>query len=460
MRDDQQEGATPTPSVTPENNGDVTTPEQDTTLTETPEDTSATSPVEEPSTMPTPSEPLTTAEPVVPETPVLPTPSMPEATPSTEAVAPVVATAAVAGGTPAPKKSKKGLFIGLIIAGAAALLIGGSAVAYTFWYQNPDKVVSDAIVNAITAKSVSATGTLEVKTDDYKLKIEASGKSTETSSQVGVKLSYTADSINVTVDGEGIFSSEGDIYVKLNDIKKLAASIEEQSDGQLSFEMFGAAIEKVDNKWVKIGKEDLGDFSEEFEKSQKCFADISKQLEEDKAFRRTVENETQALYKENQFIIVGDSLGSKTINGQGSLGYKLTADAVVADAFFTGLGETELGKKLAACNESIEFDDIVSESAKKEEYSEANAEIWVSRFGHYITEVSIKDTSDGTDGSLVINPTFNKEETITIPTDVVPFADVKAEIEKAYEDYYASYNDSFSDYDSYYDTEPTTSEFN
>ena len=421
MPDEQNGDVTPTPPTNVENENPTYTPEGSPTEFLAPDD----------SLTPAPDAPA--IQPVEQTTPFAPTPA-PEF---------------------GPKKSKKPLFIGLIIAGVLLFLSGGTALAYNYWYQNPDKVVSDAIVNTITAKSVSATGTFEIETEDYKLNVVASGKtSPEAHSQVAVKISYSADDINVTVDGQGIYSAEGDIYVMLKDIKKLIASIEEQSDGQISFEVFGGVIEKVDGKWVKIGKEDLGDFSEEYEKTQKCFADISKQLEEDTSFRRAVEDETKELYQNNKFIIVDEKLGSRTINGQGSLGYLLSSDDEAADAFFTGLADTQIGKKLKECDQSVTFEDIVGQTAKEDEGTETRVELWVSRFGHYITEFNVRSNEDGTKASLVLNPIFNKDEVVEIPTDAIPFSEVQADIESALEDYSASY------YDSYEDTEVTTTEFN
>jgi len=394
------------------------------------------------------------------DSPAVSEPAVDPMTPSNEDVAPVgaaIAAPVVASTIPPKKKGKKALIIGLIAAGVAALLVGGSALAYNLWYQNPDKVVSDAIVNAITAKTMSATGVLEIETDDYKLKIEASGKNTVSAdSQVGVKLTYTADAMSVSVDGEAIYSADGDIYIRLNDAKALAASIEEQSDGQISFGVFGGVIEKIDSKWVKIGKEDLGDFSQEYEKSQQCFADISKQLEEDASFRRSVENETKELYQAHPFIVVGDKLGSRTINGQGSLGYKLSTDAEVADAFFTNLPDTELGSRLQGCSEDIKFEDFVSDDAKKDDSEEGSAEIWVSRFGHYITEINAKPAEgDETKGYLVINPVFNKNDAVEIPSESIPLSELKSDIEKAYEEYYTTLGDTYYD-----ETDATMTEFN
>lgn len=406
----------------------------------TPEDTPA---VENYESSPEPQE--TPQEPAAPEaTPISDAPVEAPVEPIPQPESPVVA-APTPIATPEPKKkSKKPLIIGLIVAGVAALLIGGGVLAYNFWYQNPNKVVGDALVNAITAKTLSATGFIELETDDYRVKVEVAGKSNlDANASVAVKLSYATDDINVTVDGEGIYSADGDIYVKLNDAQDLAASIEEQSNGQVSFEAFDEVIEKVDSKWVKIGRDDLGEVSEEYERVQKCFADISNQLDEDTAFRRSVEDEVKNLYSEHQFIIVGDKLGSRTINGQGSLGYMLSADPAVADTFFTEFADTQLGKKFQECDDDIAFDKIVSDSEKKDDGTETHAEIWVSRFGHTITELNLHADEDGTKGVIVVNPVFNKNEAIEIPTDVIPFSELKADIEKAYTDYYASYYESY-----------------
>ena len=88
-----------------------------------------------------------------------------------------------------PKKGKRGLLWAIVALVIVVLLGGGSALAYNFWYQNPNKVVSDALLHAVTAKTVSMTGTLDMSTKDYKVKLEVSGKnSLEANSQVAVKL--------------------------------------------------------------------------------------------------------------------------------------------------------------------------------------------------------------------------------------------------------------------------------
>ena len=439
MPDEQKEGLTPeTPDVVPQNE---VTEESTSEVTEVPQDTPEVAPVVTPIS--------TTEEPAsLPSEPV--TPGVIGSGPTTDPM--VVST------IPPKKKLSKGAIAGIIAAGALVILGGGATLAYNFWYQNPNKVVGDAIVNAITAKTVSATGAAEVKTDDYTLKLNVAGRnSLEANSALAAKVTFESDEISYTVDTEALYSAEGDIFVKLKDAEKLAKSIEEQSDGQISFEVFEGVIQKVDSKWVKISADDLGDFSDDLKEAQQCSADISKKLNEDDAYRKKVVNETQDLYKEHPFIIVGDKIGSRTINGQGSLGYTLTTDTKKADAFFTGFGNTELGKAFKGCNEDVKFEDIVSDDFDKENSdTKTEAQIWVSRFGHAITEFNLKIEDDEAAGTFILNPVFNKNDKVEVPSDPIPFSELKADIEKAYEDYYASYSEDY-----YYESDSSSmTEFN
>ena len=458
MLDEQKEGLTPeTPDVVPETNE---TEAPGLTLSDAPAEATSQPAVEQPDVEPveTPSAIEPVSEPVVTPGEAAPTPAQ-ETTVPTGVIGsgPTPTEPMVVSTLPPKKKLSKGALVGIIFAGALVLLGGGTALAYNFWYQNPDKVVSDAIVNAVTAKTVSATGTAEIKAKDYTLKIDVSGRnSLEANSTFAAKVSVKGDGFDYTIDAEALYGAEGDIYLKLNDAEKLAKSFEEQSDGQVSFDVFESVIKKIDSKWVKISADDIGDFSDDLKEAQQCSADISKKLDSDTAFRKQVMDETQDLYKEHPFIVVGDKLGSRTINGQGSLGYTLTGDSKEADAFFTGFGDTVLGKDFKKCNEDVKFEDIISDDFDKENSStKTEAQIWVSRFGHSITEFNMTAEDDDASGSFVINPVFNKNEAVEVPTDFIPFSELKADIEKAYEDAYSSY---YSDYT--YESDATATEFN
>ena len=94
-----------------------------------------------------PQQPVTLVEPAAANIPALPVPP----------VVPIEPTG-LSNDTPSPKpKKRKLLLIGALIVGVSIVLGGSSAAAFTFWYQNPDKVLGDAFVQAIRSKTVTYT---------------------------------------------------------------------------------------------------------------------------------------------------------------------------------------------------------------------------------------------------------------------------------------------------------------
>jgi len=345
---------------------------------------------------------------------------------------PVVAVA------PAPsKKPRKGLLIGLIVAAVLVVLGGGGALAYNFYYQNPDKVVGDALMNALTAKSVSSDATLDIKGDDYSAKITLSGHTNEEAAGLAkVKIDYTSEDLSYTTDGEGVFAKNGDLFVKVNNVKELADTLAQSSEGMVDFSLFDGVIEKVDSTWVKISGDDLGTVSEDYKDTQKCIADYTSKLSSDKALQKSVTDEIVTLYSNNKFVIIAENLGSKEVKGVGSLGYKLNFDSAKAETFTAALEGTQIGKKLKECDSTIDFKDVAKNLTEEgDSNGTTTTELWVSRFGHEITEMSLIGTGGEADGTLVVQPTFNKNEAVETPKDSMSVKELMTEIEKAYTNY-------------------------
>lgn len=386
-------------------------------------------PIVEPSIEPqVPSEPISEPEPVSPlfaaqsavsETPA-PTAFGSGSSESTSTLQPVPT-----------KKSKKGLVVAAVITGVLVLLGGGSAFAYNGWYQNPEKVVTDALINTIGAKTATMTGVVDVKNDDYTMKVSIDSKASDSAAELAVDVEYAAGGETFKLKGAGHFSAEGDLYVKVENVRELVDSYGSQIG--INTGHFDTLITKIDGNWIKISNDDLGTVSEEFKESQLCFEKVADDIKADKS----LSGEVSDLYKKNSFIVIKESLGSRTINGVGSLGYVVDLDQAKTKSFVSGLASTKVGEKLKECDDQIDFtkfaEDMDTESTAE---GEGKVEIWASRFGHELTEVNAKGTSDGTDLSIVINPVFNKEVTLETPTNALTINELKAEIEKAYMDYY------------------------
>lgn len=453
MKDDQS-----TPNEVPEDTAPVMDSiEQPTTIpvdeTEksvgTPSPVSADEPtIFEPSAIGQPMSETPTSEAPITEAPAVNAASAPQQ--SEEPVSEPVVFAATPTPT-APKKKKKGLLIGGIIAAVLIVLGGGSALAYTLWYQNPEKVVGDAIVHALSAKTLSATGMATIEqTDQFKIAVTFDSKSSEAASEISATLEVKAEDFEYKVEGAGYFAIEGDLYVKFNNVRDVMDTFAEQAGDAADLTAFDSLIAKIDGRWIKISSSDIGEFSEEYKQSQQCITDAAKSL----ADNQDISKEVTDLYKANKFIIVGESLGSKDIKGTGSLGYKITGDTAKADAFFTGLKDTQLGKKLLECDDTLVFDDIIQDAAEEANEPTTEVQLWVSRFGHQVTEINATISDDESKGSFILNPLFNQELNLATPADAITFEELRTEVENAYNQYY---EDFYANYD--YDVESSEFEY-
>ncbi len=388
---------------------EATTPAQEATTSE--------APVTYPPLGPASAAAATTSTPVVQPTPVSVTP------------------------TPLPptKKKKTGLIAVVIAAVVGALLVTGAVLAYNLWYQHPDKVVHDAVINAFTAKTTSGASKLTIaKEDEFSLTLATDGKATQTNGHMTLKadVSITSDDqeVDVQLKAEGMYV-DGVLYFKFDKLRETIEQLAESYGSEVPSEAY-TIIDKVDGQWVSVSPSDYDEMSKQTADVQKCFADFSKKLGEDAAMQK----ELVDLYKKHQVLQVEESLGSKSINSVGSLGYAVTLNKENAAALATGLADTAAGKELARCDDSIDYKEI-SEDITKAETSDSTVttrvELWVSRFGHEITELNVaaEDDGEGTTVSFVTHPLFNKDVSIVAPKDTITLKQLIKDIETLVEEY-------------------------
>ncbi|MFZ2836590.1 MAG: hypothetical protein WAZ21_04685 [Candidatus Saccharimonadales bacterium] len=322
-----------------------------------------------------------------------------------------------------PNKKKK-IIIASVIAGALLVLGGGTYTAYALWYQNPEKVLTDAVTNAIKAKTASYTGTIAVDTNDVKVAIDLDGVEAGLASrEVNAKITITAQGKDFKLNGSALADKDGNIFFKVSNLK----SVIDQTLGQTGMvAAFDGLISKIDNKWIRISADDLADFSKEASDAKKCATDVLKKLDTDKATR----DEFAAIYSKNKFIVIDSSLPARTIKGVDSMGYELSIDRTIAKSFVEAINTTQLVKDLQKCDESMKLDagDVTSEST---DGSTQKLEVSVSRWTHEFTQIKFTATGEGASGSAIIEPLFNKDVKVVAPTDFLTLKQLQAEIEAA-----------------------------
>ena len=337
--------------------------------------------------------------------------------------------------TPPQKKKakKKGVIAGSIIAVVVVLLLGGGALAYNMWYQNADKVVHDAMVNAIKAKTIQATGNIVVKSDNTTVTIDVDGQSTTVDGLVNVSAKIDAGqgsgAMSIDIKGSGMYKDDT-LYVKFDGVQKVVDTFVAQYpmlDAQ-ALAQIEQIVSKIDGQWISIQPSDYEEMSKQVADQQKCVTDAVKRLSENK----DATNELVDVYKQNQVVEVKEELGAK----DGSLGYVVGFNKERAAAIAEALDDTTYGKELKECDDSIDFK-AAAEDIKKAKDSEnpPRVELWASRFGHNITTVSLTQKDDKSSVDMKLEPEFNKNVSVEAPEDVVSLKDLMADIEKLVQSY-------------------------
>lgn len=226
-----------------------------------------------------------------------------------------------------PNKKKK-LIIGGIIAAAVLLLSGGTYTAYAFWYQNPEKVLTDAVSNVIKAKTATYSGTLAMDTKDAKVRVVFDGKqASELNGEGNAKITITAQGKDFTVNGSALVDKDGNLFFKVGNLKTILDEFLKQSG--MTSSPFDELVAKIDNKWIRVSADDLAEYDKDAGKAQTCLADTMKKIQDDKA----VHDGLVKAYKDNKFVVIDSTLPGRTINGVDSMGYKLSLNKDAAKKF-------------------------------------------------------------------------------------------------------------------------------
>lgn len=316
-----------------------------------------------------------------------------------------------------PGKRKKITIIVLII---LLFLVAGGAAAYKFWYQNPEKVISDGIVHALQAKTTTYTGSLDVATGAAKIKVALNGNYKTGAQDMNADVTISIGNIDYKVKASVLIDDKSDLFIKVANLDAITApmrvSIPESAQGS-----FDDLVAKLNDRWIKISAEELATFNQDASKSQACINNVVQQTEN----HTSLQQEIEELYKKNKFVIVSEQLGDK----DGSTGYVLSVDQAKAKVFVADLKNTEVYKTLHDCDDSFTISDTLFEKTSEE--PTVRTEVWVSAFMHRITKVSFSTTSSDSDvtSKVEVNPTFNGDVTIETPEQSTTLKQLQADFE-------------------------------
>ncbi len=323
-----------------------------------------------------------------------------------------------------PQKSKKPLIVGIIVTAILIVLLGGGSLVYGLWYQNPDKVVSDALMNALAAKSSTYVGTMNINNSDTKTVLSLTAKQTGKTGSIDTTVSTTAAGKTYSLDGSALVDSTGDMYVKVDKLAALAADFKDQINVFVDATQASAIdqlVTKIDGNWVKVSATDLKDLSGATATAKTCASDALNQLQSDK----TVMSEVTNLYKQHPFITIGKNLGVK----DGSNGYVITNNQTAFKDFLESLKTTKIYATLHGCDSTFTINTASITTATASDTQNSTVELWVNSWSHQITKLNFNDTaSDGTTTAMTITPTYNQPVQITAPQSSTTVSQLQSDI--------------------------------
>ena len=317
-----------------------------------------------------------------------------------------------------PKKKKTGLIIGVVLGVIVLIAIVSAALVYFLWWQNPEKMVTDAVSNAIMAKKMTADGKVVIDMRDQgkiELNVKTATESGKSKANIDAKLNIKGVEKNIPLKGDVVLDSDGTIYVKINNFKDLYGTLleivmESSSGGNLSrsqietyrdqtLEKMGSEIDKMSDTWMKISPDEIGG-------EYKCGINALKKIQSDESARK----ELAQIYQKNSFFTIKDS---KISDRNGGRGFELQGNNKSnSSKFEEEFKNSSVGKALSKCGKSNSY-----KSSESSSIDTASLKVWVDKSSHELKALELK--SDGKKASVEISfdINMNKSEEIKTPSE-------------------------------------------
>lgn len=300
----------------------------------------------------------------------------------------------------------------------ALIAIISAVLVYFLWWQNPEKMVTDAVSNAIMAKKMTADGKVVIDMRDQgkiELNVKTATDSGKSKANIDAKLNVKGVEKNIPLKGDVVLDSDGTIYVKINNFKDLYGTLleivmESSSGGNLSrsqietyrdqaLEKMSSEIDKMSNTWMKVSPDEIGS-------EYKCGINALKKIQSDESARK----ELAQLYQKNSFFTIKDS---KISDRNGGRGFELQGNNKSnSSKFEEEFKNSSVGKALSKCGKSNGY-----KSSESSSIDESSLKVWVDRSSHELKALELKGDSKKASVEISFDINMNKSEEIKAPSD-------------------------------------------
>lgn len=339
-----------------------------------------------------------------------------------------------------PKKNHVAAIVLSVVGGVVLLAIIALVLLYNLWYQNPDKIVTDAFTSLTKVKTGDVQGSATIETSDVKMVVNLKSKAATDAAGGNAELKITMKSGELkdkvfSLTADGVFQNDGTIYVRANNVAKVVddfldvyleqaiAQYPGISDADIAeyksqaSQALAPTVRVIDSRWIKISPDDLKSSDSNTPDTQKCVSDALALLRNDASASREVAN----VYKQNKFVVVKDKLGVQN----GNYGFVLDIDNAKSKAFGDAVRQTKFGSALTKC----EKDSTSSSSDNSSSDTTSRVTVWVSKYTHELKHVTVDVSSqDDTKVNLDLATNLNKPEQVEIPQNATPFSEIRGEL--------------------------------
>lgn len=321
--------------------------------------------------------------------------------------------------TSKPKKKKTGLIVGITLGVLAIVAIIAALLTYFLWWQNPEKMVTDAVSNAIVAKKAAVNGKIVANMKDsvkLELNVKANSASDKVKSNIDAKLTVKDIDKSFSFKGDVVVDGDGTVYVKIDNLKDSFSEIfelmveekaaksgfalskdqrKEYRDEMLS--QLEPVLDKFNGKWMKISSDDLKN------DDYKCYTEALKKMRSDEGIRK----EIAQLYRKNNFLDIKDT---KLSDRNGGRGFEIKGNRDKFSKFAEQLKDSSVGKDMSKCKK---IDNETGESSE----GGASLKLWASGFSHELKAIEFKGRDNDTTIEASLDIDMNKASEVEIPLD-------------------------------------------
>ena len=337
-----------------------------------------------------------------------------------------------------PKKSKK-FIAGVVISIILALSISFTALGFNYWYQDPQKVLSDAIVNAVISKASIYSSDINIDSNGTRVKISITTKQADyATGSLDVKITATYSGKSYSIDTSALIDKNGDLYFKLSNLTSIVAEAKTAmgiDTGSTISDSIDNLVSKIDGTWVKISSADIKQYSSTYATTKTCVNDAMTKFENDS----TQVVEVIDAYKKNPFLLIDKDLGQK----DGNFNFQIKGSTTGLKAFIASLKTTKIYNAIHDCDSSFTIDENSikdnTSSSSSTDYS-SKLILSIDYWSHQITKIDFSGSSDANNSfTAVIVPQFSQKVTIDTPATSISLTELSSYIQQAYDSFYSTY---------------------